>query len=255
MFMQQAGQLMGDLSSLYSAMQQQEINAVEQKYAKQLEAARKAGRDTSKIEKKQQAEINAIKKKYAEKEFRMKVFQIIADTAVGIARLWADPGYPLAIPLTALVAASGAIQLATAKKAQEQAASEGYYTGSYTKRSSNNHEVAGVVHANEWVADHNVTRSAAARPFLDFFDQAKRNNRIGGLTPEDVAAQVVGGGGQTVVSAPTINVTTDNSELRESIDRLNDRLDEGIEAFSIIDGEQGTYRKMKQYERLIGKKS
>lgn len=255
MFMQQAGQLMGDLSSLYSAMQQQEINAVEQKYAKQIEAARKAGRDTSKIEKKQQAEINAIKKKYAEKEFRMKVFQIIADTAVGIARLWADPGYPLAIPLTALVAASGAIQLATAKKAQEQAASEGYYTGSYTKRSSNNHEVAGVVHANEWVADHNVTRSAAARPFLDFFDQAKRNNRIGGLTPEDVAAQVVGGGGQTVVSAPTINVTTDNSELRESIDRLNDRLDEGIEAFSIIDGEQGTYRKMKQYERLIGKKS
>ena len=255
MFMQQAGQLMGDLSSLYSAMQQQEINAVEQKYAKQIEAARKAGRDTSKIEKKQQAEINAIKKKYAEKEFRMKVFQIIADTAVGIARLWADPGYPLAIPLTALVAASGVMQLATAKKAQEQAASEGYYTGSYTKRSSNNHEVAGVVHANEWVADHNVTRSAAARPFLDFFDQAKRNNRIGGLTPEDVAAQVVGGGGQTVVSAPTINVTTDNSELRESIDRLNDRLDEGIEAFSIIDGEQGTYRKMKQYERLIGKKS
>ncbi len=255
MFMQQAGQLMGDLSSLYSAMQQQEINAVEQKYAKQIEAARKAGRDTSKIEKKQQAEINAIKKKYAEKEFRMKVFQIIADTAVGIARLWADPGYPLAIPLTALVAASGVMQLATAKKAQEQAASEGYYTGSYTKRSSNNHEVAGVVHANEWVADHNVTRSAAARPFLDFFDQVKRNNRIGGLTPEDVAAQVVGGGGQTVVSAPTINVTTDNSELRESIDRLNDRLDEGIEAFSIIDGEQGTYRKMKQYERLIGKKS
>ena len=90
MFMQQAGQLMSDLSSLYSAMQQQEINAVEQKYAKQIEAARKAGRDTSKIEKKQQAEINAIKKKYAEREFRMKVLQIIADTAVGIAQLWAN---------------------------------------------------------------------------------------------------------------------------------------------------------------------
>ena len=255
MFMQQAGQLMSDLSSLYSAMQQQEINAVEQKYAKQIEAARKAGRDTSKIEKKQQAEINAIKKKYAEREFRTKVLQIIADTAVGIAQLWANPGYPMAIPLTALVAASGAIQLATAKKAQEQASSEGYYEGSYTKRSSNDREVAGVVHANEWVADHNVTRSAAARPFLDFFDQAKRNNRIGGLTPEDVAAQVVGVGGQTVVSAPTINVTTDNSELRDSIDRLNDRLDEGIEAYSIIDGERGTYRKMKQYERLIGKRS
>ncbi|MBQ6203602.1 MAG: hypothetical protein IJK46_05855 [Prevotella sp.] len=256
MFMQQATQLMGDLSSLYSAMQQQEINAVEAKYQKQIAAAQKAGKDTTKLEKKRQKEINAIKKKYAEKEFQMKVFQIIADTAVGIARLWASPGYPMAIPLTALVAASGAIQLATAKKAQEQAASEGYYEGGFTGGKRYRKE-AGVVHEGEFVANHQAVQNPAILPFLNFLDQAQRNNTVGSLTAQDVSRSMgaVGSVPQTIVSAPTVNVQTDNSELRDSIDRLNARLDEGIPAYSIIDGEQGTYRKIKQYERLIGKRS
>lgn len=258
MFMQQAIQLMGDLSSLYSAMQQQEINAIEAKYQKQINAAQKAGKDTTKLEKKQQKEINAIKKKYAEKEFQMKVLQIVADTAVGIARLWASPGYPLAIPLTALVAASGAIQLATAKKAQEQAASEGYYEGGFTGGKRYRKE-AGVVHEGEFVANHQAVQNPAILPFLNFIDQAQRNNTVGSLTAQDVSRSM--GGGSSQIVAPIVNVETDNEELRdvveahrEATELLLDRLNNPIYAQVVLTGPDGLNAQQERLNRMLKNK-
>jgi len=147
------------------------------------------------------------------------------------------------------------LQVATIKK-QHETEEMGYYGGGFTGGKRYQKE-AGVVHEGEFVANHQAVQNPAILPFLNFLDQAQRNNTVGSLTAQDVSRSMgaVGSAPQTIVSAPTVNVQIDNSELRDSIDRLNARLDEGIPAYSIIDGEQGTYRKMKQYERLIGKKS
>lgn len=255
MFMQQASQLMGDLSSLYSAMQEEEIAKLEARYQREIDSAKKAGRDTTKLEKEKEEKVNAIKRKYAEKEFRMKVLQIVADTAVGIAQLWKNPGYPWAIPLTAMVAASGAMQLATAQKAQQQALSTGYYSGGFTGGRRYRKE-AGVVHEGEFVANHEAVNNPTILPALELIDRAQRRNLVSSL---DLGKEL--GGNTTVVSAPTVNVNTDNSSLdhtlagiTEAVKRLNDRLDEGIEAYSVIDGPNGSYNKLSEYEKLLSHK-
>lgn len=255
MFMQQASQLMGNLSSLYSAMQEEEIGKVEARYQREIESARKSGRDTTKLEKEKEEKINSIKRKYAAKEFQMKVLQIVADTAVGIAQLWKNPGYPWAIPLTAMVAASGAMQLATAQKAQQQAISTGYYTGGFTGGRRYRKE-AGVVHEGEFVANHEAVNNPTILPALELIDRAQRKNLVSSL---DLGKEL--GGSTTVVSAPTVNVNTDNSSLDhtligiiEAVKRLNDRLDEGIEAYSVIDGPNGSYNKLSEYEKLLNHK-
>ncbi len=255
MFMQQAGQLMGDLSSLYSAMQEEEVAKLEARYQREIDSAKKAGRDTTKLEKEREEKVNAIKRKYAEKEFRMKVLQIIADTAVGIAQLWKNPGYPWAIPLTAMVAASGAMQLATAQKAQQQALSTGYYSGGFTGGRRYRKE-AGVVHEGEFVANHEAVNNPTILPALELIDRAQRKNLVSSL---DLGKEL--GGNTTVVSAPTVNVNTDNSTLdhtlasvTEAVKRLSDRLDEGIEAYSVIDGPNGSFKKLSEYEKLLSHK-
>ena len=255
MFMQQAGQLMGDLSSLYSAMQEEEVAKLEARYQREIDSAKKAGRDTTKLEKEKEEKVNAIKRKYAEKEFRMKVLQIVADTAVGIAQLWKNPGYPWAIPLTAMVAASGAMQLATAQKAQQQALSTGYYSGGFTGGRRYRKE-AGVVHEGEFVANHEAVNNPTILPALELIDRAQRRNLVSSL---DLGKEL--GGNTTVVSAPTVNVNTDNSSLdhtlagiTEAVKRLNDRLDEGIEAYSVIDGPNGSYNKLSEYKKLLSHK-
>ena len=44
--------------------------------------------------------------------------ETIVNTAAGIVRVWRDPGYPLAIPLTALVALNGIAAIASINAAQ-----------------------------------------------------------------------------------------------------------------------------------------
>ena len=247
---QEVSKTMQAASSLFSAIQSAEVAKAESRYDRQIEAARKAGKDTTKLEKKKEAEVNAIKAKYADKEFQMKVLSIVADTAVGISKLWTNPGYPWAIPLTALVAAQGAMQLATAKKAQQQAQESGYYEGGFTGGRRYRRE-AGVVHEGEFVANHQAVQNPAILPFLNFLDQAQRNNTVGSLTMQDVSRSM---GGPSQVVAPIVNVQTDNEELHDAIDgmlesneRLHDILSSGIHAY--VDSEQAS-KALKLLEKL-----
>ena len=177
--------LMASASQLFSAMQQREISQVDAKYKKLIAAAKKQGKDTTKLEEQQEAEKSAIQKKYAQKQFMMNVLQIIASTATGIARLWKDLPFYAALPLTAVVAASGAAQLASAKAAADQAAGlyeGGYsdeYQDGYTKKGNPN-EQAGVipVHKNEFVANHKAVANPEVRPLLDVID---RHQKVGDI--------------------------------------------------------------------------
>ena len=138
-------------------------------------------------------------------------------------------------PIAAGIAlAAGAIQIATIKK-QQQAQEAGYYEGGFTGGSSYRRE-AGVVHEGEFVANHNAVNNPQLLPALRLIDVAQRNNTVGRLTAADVS-RAMGTGGATVVSAPTVNVQTDNSELaatlqqaRDTFEKIGSLLDGGITA-------------------------
>ncbi|MEI7486755.1 MAG: phage tail tape measure protein, partial [Chryseobacterium sp.] len=49
----------------------------------------------------------------AKRERAMQIASIIGNTALGIMKVWTDPGYPMAIPLSIVVGALGAVQMAT----------------------------------------------------------------------------------------------------------------------------------------------
>lgn len=219
---QEAQQAVSDLlssaSQLFSAMQQRETSAVEKKYKKMIDAARKQGKDTTKLEEKMEAEKAAIQKKYADKQFKMNVLQIIASTATGIARLWKDLPFYAALPLTAVVAASGAMQLASAKAAADQAA--GLYSGGFSDEyqegytsKGNPREQAGVipVHRSEFVANHKAVANPQVRPLLDVIDRHQKLGDIQMLNATRMLEEAYGRGRYRGGYTSSVNDAISNS--------------------------------------------
>lgn len=192
--------IMGDAASTYSQlvanMQNREISKIEKKYDKQIKAAQKAGKDTTKLEEEKEAAVDQIKKKYADKEFAATIMQIIAKTAQAIMIAW-TAGPILGPILGGLAAAQGAVQLAVAKQQRDEAKglkSGGYvdeYVEGYTKN-GNPDDVAGVipVHKNEFVANHEGVANPHVRQFLDVFDIAQKNGTIRMLNTTQILEQV-----------------------------------------------------------------
>ena len=173
--------LTSSAGSLFSALQQRETSQVEKKYKKQIEAAKKSGKDTTKLEEQMEAEKTEIQKKYAQKQFKLQILQIVSNTAQGISKTIAEWGMPAAIPFVATAAAQGAMQLATAKAQADAAAGlyEGGYSEGYTEK-GNPKEQAGVipVHKNEFVANHKAVANSQIRPVLDVIDRHQKAGDI-----------------------------------------------------------------------------
>jgi len=193
--------LLSSASSLFSAMQQRETAEVDAKYKKRIAAAKKQGKDTTKLEEQQQAEKDAIAKKYAEKQFAMQVLQIIGNTAQGISKTIAELGMPWAIPFVAMAAASGAMQLASAKAAADQAAGlyEGGYNDEYQEgytRKGDPKKQAGVipVHQSEFVANHKAVANPEVRPVLDVIDRHQKAGDIQMLNSTRMLEEAYGSG-------------------------------------------------------------
>ena len=71
----------------------------------------------------------------AKRQKQMAIVKAVIDTATGIMGVWSNPGYPMAIPLSVLIGAMGAMQIATISK--QPLPSRGYEEGlypEYTKR-------------------------------------------------------------------------------------------------------------------------
>ena len=116
------------------------------------------------------------------------------------------------------------------------------------------------VHANEFVANAQATRNPVLSPFFSLVDYAQRNNTVGSLTADDVS-HALGTGAVVKATSTTANESVQNSgELlavagsissnTKVVQRLNERLDEGIEAFMVMDGERGFDKKYSDYNRL-----
>ena len=107
-------------SGAVQALQQAEEANVDAKYDAEIEAAKKAGKDTTELEKKKADEKLKIQKKYADVNFAIKASQIIADTSVSIMKALSELG-PIAGPIAAaLMGITGAAQLATANAERQR---------------------------------------------------------------------------------------------------------------------------------------
>lgn len=190
-------------SQLFSAMQQRETSQVTARYDKQIEKARKAGKDTTKLEEEKEESLNAIRKKYADKQFAANVLQILSSTAVGIMQCYSQLGPILGSVFAAVVAAQGAIQVAVAQQQRNEA--KGLYSGGYSNdyiegytAQGNPHDTAGVipVHKNEFVANHEAVANPAVKQFLDVFDVAQKRGTIRMLNTTQILEQVRTRGGR-----------------------------------------------------------
>lgn len=256
--------IMSAASSYFAASQEYELAQVKNKYDKQIAAAGNNQAKIKKLQEQQQKDEAAIKNKYAKRAAAIQMAQAIAQTAISAINAYSSAA---AIPITgpalapiaaAMAIAAGMLQIATIKK-QQQAQAAGYYEGGFTGGRQYRKE-AGVVHEGEFVANHNAVQNPAIMPFLSLIDQAQKNNTVGSLTMQDISRSM-GAGGSAQVVAPIVNVQTDNEDLRIAVDAnreatelLVQRLDEGIEAYSVIDGPKGLYHNLKLYERLLNKK-
>ena len=253
-------QVLSAASNYFSAQQEYETALVRKKYEKQIEAAGNNQKKVKKLQEQQQKEEAAIKTKYAKRAAAIQMAQAVAQTAISAINAYSSAlaipvvGLTLAPIAAAMAIAAGMIQIATIKK-QQQAQEAGYYEGGFTGGRRYRKE-AGVVHEGEFVANHQAVQNPNVLPFLNFLDQAQRNNTVGSLSMQDVSRSM-GAGGSTQLVTPIVNVQTDNDQLNgtlqlvnESIGTLNQQLLEGINATVVIDGPNGLDRQYKRYLKL-----
>lgn len=247
-------------SSYSQACSDLETARINANYEKQIEAAGNNSEKKKRLEEKRDKELAAAKKKANKRAMVIQIAQATAQTAQSAINAYSSAaaipivGHILAPIAAATAVAAGMLQIATIKK-QQQAQEAGYYEGGFTGGSSYRRK-AGIVHEGEFVANHNAVNNTQVLPALQLIDEAQRNNTVGSLTAADISRSL-GQGGATVVSAPSVTVNTDNSELnatlgeaRNVIDRLSMILAEGIHAECYIDGELGIARNLDRYNKL-----
>ena len=251
-------------SNYANACRDLELAKIEKRYDKEIAAAGKNSKKKKKLEEQKEAETAKIKKKYNDKAMRMELAQAVAQTAVAAINAYASASKVNWIlgPIAAgLALAAGAIQIATIKK-QHEAEAAGYFEGGFTSRDPNNRREVGVVHANEFVANHQAVANPALSPVLRLIDTAQRNNTVGSLTAADVSNAIGQGSGVSArgeaagttignVVAGSLAIANEGvSKSAEAINRLNDTIADGIEAKVILDGEDGFHKKYQHFQKL-----
>lgn len=256
-------------SAYASAERDLELAKTEKRYDKEIAAAGKNTKKKEKLEKQKEADLAKIKKKYNDRAMKLEIAQAVAQTAMAAIAAYASAaaipkvGWIMAPVAAALATAAGMVQIATIKK-QHEAQAAGYYEGGFTTRHADHRREVGVVHANEFVANHQAVANPALAPVLRLIDTAQRNNTVGSLTAADVSNAIGQGSGVSargeVGRGPVVDaaiagglsaVARSNSRSNEVIGRLSDLLDSGIEAKVILDGEDGFHKKYTHYKKLI----
>lgn len=256
--------IMSAASAYSQACSDLEQAKISKNYEKQIAAAGNNSKKKKRLEEKRDKELAAAKAKANKKAMKIEIAQAIASTAMAAINAYSSAarvpfiGWTLAPIAAGMATAAGLLQIATIRK-QHQAEAAGYYSGGYTGGRRYRRE-AGVVHEGEFVANHQAVNNSSIRPAFDLIDRAQRSNTVGSLTADDISRALGSGGGGAVV-APVVNVSNDNSEVRESLDGvnnaisiLNQTLDDGLEIVMPIAGRSGLHRKLKDYERLLDNK-
>lgn len=255
--------MMGAASAYSQACSDLEVAKIQANYDKQISAAGNNSAKKKRLEAKRDKEISAAKTKANKKAMKIEIAQAVASTAMSAINAYSSAaaiptvGYIIAPIAAGLATAAGMLQIATIKK-QHQAEAAGYYEGGFTGPGHWKKE-AGVVHAGEFVANHNAVNNPQLLPALQLIDAAQRNNTVASLTAQDVSRAM--GTGSAAVVAPVVNVNADNEQVGASLDnvsstieRLNEQLNLGIKSYVVITGPDGFDRKWSQYKKMKSNK-
>lgn len=255
--------MMGAASAYSQACSDLEVAKIQANYDKQISAAGNNSAKKKRLEAKRDKEISAAKTKANKKAMKIEIAQAVASTAMSAINAYSSAaaiptvGYIIAPIAAGLATAAGMLQIATIKK-QHQAEAAGYYEGGFTGPGHWKKE-AGVVHAGEFVANHNAVNNPQLLPALQLIDAAQRNNTVASLTAQDVSRAM--GTGSAAVVAPVVNVNADNEQVGASLDnvsstieRLNEQLNLGIKSYVVITGPNGFDRKWSQYQKMKSNK-
>lgn len=254
--------MLGSFSSYSQACADAETAKIQQEYDKQIEAAGNNSAKREKLEEERDEKIKKAKNAANKRAMPIEIAQALASTAAAAINAYASASkvsFVLGPIAAAAATAAGMAQVAIIKK-QHEAQSAGYYEGGFTG-GTNYRRKAGFVHEGEFVANHNAVNNSAIRPALQLIDLAQRNNTVGSLTAADITRSL-NTGGNAIVSAPVVNVTTDNEALNATINslhdvlgRLNVILSNGrIKASVSIDGEDGVAYNLDKYNKMKGRK-
>lgn len=253
------------VSSLISAEAEIAENKISSQYDAQISLAEGNKQKTEKLEKEKQAKIAKIKNEAEQKKFKMQVISTVAQTAISAVNAYSSAaavpliGYILApIAATAAIAA-GMLQVAALKKQAQASASQGYAEGGYT-RPGGKYQVAGVVHAGEWVASQELLNHPTAAGIIHMLDEAQRRHSLGSLSSRDVSRSItaphelamLGDGG---MSDSLALQAVAMAKYAMVIDRLNERLDEPFVTVNTVAGDNGIEQAQQRYNRIMRNKS
>ena len=266
-FASSAWSMYQSLTEMVIAETEIQIAAIEKRYDKEISLAEGNNYKIKKLEKQKEKEIAKAKNEANKKQFTMQVLQAVAQTAQNAisaygAGLQAGGVFGLALaPIAAAMAvAAGMIQIASIKKQQQAATSQGYASGGFTPKGGK-YEPAGIVHKGEWVASQELLASPVARPMIETLDLAQRTNTIGSLRSEEVSRSITApviiasNRGNDVIVSALASQSVAIADYVNVIRRLNDRLDEPFVTVNTVTGDTGIKKAQDDYEKLIKNKT
>lgn len=261
------------------------IAHIEKRYEREISMAEGNQYKVKMLERAQAKEIAKQKKNTAEKTFALQVLSAVATTAENAVKAYGDalsiggPAGLIMAPIAAAMAvAAGMVQIALINKQKSAAASISYAQGGFTKKGREN-EVAGIVHAGEWVASRKLVQNPVVYPLLQALDHAQKTNVIGTSKllgaefpgQETKAAEPQGMGAamtQTLVEGITrqdlalteMSLVIEQNvamqkKLRESLEKLSQHLEVPSQAVVSITGDEGLERAQTTYQRLLNNKT
>ncbi len=262
--------IFSQLSSLIQAELEIQTAAINRRYDAEISRAEGNSYKVAKLEKQKEKELAKAKNEANRKMFAMQVIQAVAQTATNAIAAYGSAaaipivGFIMAPIAAAMAVAAGAIQIAAIKKQQQASEAQGYAEGGFTPEGDKLQPV-GVVHAGEWVASQKLTHNPQTRPLLEALDYAQRNNTIGSLTPSAVSAmmpatqttmQQATAVPNVVVNVPHSATTpTDNSQMEQTLTRLQQRLEEPFVTINTVSGDYGIQKAQDEYDLLMRNKT
>lgn len=261
------------VADFVNASNEAQAASLEAAKQKELTAAGNNADERQRIEEKYAQKELDLKKKQADANMIIAIAQATAQGALGIAEIWAKTGVnPIyAGILTALLVGITGAQIASAVEQRNaiKSTSLGYRDGGYTPTNPDDDREVGVVHANEFVTRADGVRNPAVRKILDVFDVAQKNGTIRMLNTTQILEKLKLSGGSrkqggfgSVVGLPAPS-SSEFPSIQEAFydlvgryselnDKLLKRLDEPIEAYSLISGPKGSFEQTNRYKNLMG---
>lgn len=223
----------GAASTMFSAIQQAEIDSSDAKYDALISQAEANGEDTAALEEEKENKKLEIQKKYADVNFAIKISQIIADTAVSIMKAFAELGPIGGAIAAAMLTATGVAQVISAKAERDKIKNlqpkggsgkvtsaervvSGYSDGGYTG-DGKRLEVAGVVHRGEYVVPQPIMGDPRVVDAVNMIEAIRRQRVYQGEGGNSLpkgggfanGGHTGGGGGELAAAASELRAATE----------------------------------------------